>query len=119
MSGRGIPKKRKKRYKGGKTDRYPREGTEIIDMEQQVYMKRVVMELTLVHGDGEHYRKGGLYEGELDQEREVEEGELDWERVVHEKTGLHEMGFHGFEGVQDSEGDLNGNLKRDLLHGRR
>ncbi len=96
-------------------------GTEIIDdMGQQVYVTQVVMEPTSVHGDGEFYGKDELHEWELDEEREVHEWELDGEREVHEEGGLHEEGeLRGVEEVQDSEGELNGNLKGELLHGRR
>ena len=88
-------------------------------MEQQVYVKHVVMEPTLVHGDGELYGKGELHEGKLDEEREAHEGELDGEREVHEEGGPHEGELHGVEEVQDSEGGLNRKRKRELLHGRR
>jgi len=99
-------------------------------MEQQVYVKHVVMEPTLVHGDGELYGKGELHEGkldeqreahegELDEEREAHEGELDGEREVHEEGGPHEGELHGLEEVQDSEGGSKRKRKRELLHGRR
>jgi hypothetical protein len=101
--------KKRKKHKGEKTARYPGKEAEIIDdMGQQVYMKHVVMEPTLVHGDGELYGKselhgeGEVHEGKLDDEREVHEGELGGEREVHEEGGLHEDGeLHGVEEVQD------------------
>jgi hypothetical protein len=71
-------------------------------------VKHVVIEPTLVHGDGELYGKGELHEGELDGEREVRE-----EGGLHEERELH----HGVEEVQDPEGGLNG--KGELLHGQR
>ncbi len=122
MSGRGNPKKKgRKEDKREKTARNSGKGTEIIDdMGQQVYVTQVVMEPTSVHGDCELYGKGELHEWELDEEREAHEGELDGERAVHEEGGLHEEGeLRGVEEVQDSEGELNGNLKGELLHGRR
>lgn len=71
MSGRGIPKKERKKDKGKKSARCSKMGTEIIDdMGQQVYMKHVVVDL-LCFMVMVSFMGGVAWEGKLQEEGEV------------------------------------------------